>query len=197
MNKREVKSFPVMPLTLANKITILRIILVPVFIAVVLYYHPQRDYYRWIALALFVFSAGLDLLDGYIARRNHEFTKIGALLDPLADKLLLISAFVGLYVKGLQFPLIHFPIWLVVGVISRDAILLLGTMVIHMAQCELVIKPNIWGKLATLFQVLCVIGILGQISGSSLLWPMTLALTIISGLLYVRQGIDMLNREAL
>lgn len=186
-----------MPLTLANKITILRIILVPVFIAVVLYYHPERDYYRWIALGLFICSAGLDLLDGYIARRNHEFTRIGALLDPLADKLLLISAFITLYFTGLQFPFIHFPIWLVVGVISRDAILLLGTIVIHMAQCELIIKPHILGKLSTLFQVLCVIGMLVQIPNSFFLWPITLMLTIISGLFYVRQGIDMLNRGSL
>ncbi len=183
-----------MPLTLANKITILRIILVPIFIAVVLYYRPDRDYYRWIALGLFMFSAFLDLLDGYIARRNREVTIVGSILDPLADKLLLISAFTTLFFVDIQFPIIHFPIWLVVGVIARDVILLLGAIVVHIAQCELVIKPNIWGKSATFFQVLCIIGILMQISYSYFLWPITLGLTIFSGLCYVCQGIDMLNR---
>ncbi len=183
-----------MSLTLANKITILRIILVPIFIAVLLYYQPERDYYRFIALGLFVLASVLDVIDGMVARWTKEMTKAGAMLDPVADKLLLVSAFVTLYFVGLQFDRLHFPIWLVVGVISRDAILLVGAIVVHVAQCELVIKPNLLGKLTTASQVLCVIGILLQFEYSSVLWSVTLMLTICSGLFYLRQGIDMLNK---
>jgi cardiolipin synthase len=183
-----------MPLTLANKITILRIILVPFFVAVILYYKPERDYYRLIALGLFVLASLLDVVDGYIARRTKQMTKAGAMLDPVADKLLLISAFVTLYVVGLQFDRLHFPLWLVVGVISRDAILLVGALVVHIAQGELIIKPNLLGKLTTAAQVFCVIGILLQFEYSSVLWSVTLILTICSGLFYLRQGIEMLNK---
>lgn len=182
-----------MPLTLANRITIVRIVLVPIFIAVVLYYRPDRDYYRFIALAIFVLAILLDVLDGWIARRSKEITKAGAMLDPLADKMLLVSAFVTLYFIGLQYPTIHFPIWLVVGVISRDVILLLGAILVHLSQGNLVVKPNWLGKLTVFFQAMCVIGILGQFPYSSWLWSVTLILTICSGLFYLRQGIDMLN----
>ena len=183
-----------MPLTFANQITIFRIILVPIFVAVVLYYLPQRDYYRYIALSLFLFMALLDVLDGYIARRRKEKTYIGALLDPLADKLLLISAFIVLYIMSTLFPVVKFPIWLVVAVISRDGILLLGALIIHLVQSKLVIKPNLIGKATTFFQVLCVAGILLQWEPSTyLFWPITFLLTIISGMVYLKAGLSLLN----
>ncbi len=81
-----------MSLTFANKITICRILAVPFFIATVLYYSPQRDHLRYAALGIFLFAVISDVIDGYIARTRHQKTRAGAILDPLADKLLLISA---------------------------------------------------------------------------------------------------------
>src|SRR3989338_7065868 len=84
-------------LSFANKVTIVRILTVPFFIATVLYYAPERDYLRLAALCIFLVAVISDVIDGYIARTWKEKTKAGAILDPLADKLLLISAFICLY----------------------------------------------------------------------------------------------------
>ena len=134
-----------------------------------------------------------DLVDGYIARTRYQKTKAGAMLDPLADKFLLISAFICLYEVGDGLHGIRFPVWLVVAVISRDVILLLGSMIIHLVQGELKIEPTIWGKATTFFQIIAVLGILLQIKISAYIWPVTLIFTVISGLDYVRGGIKTIN----
>ena len=108
-------------LTLASKITVCRILIVPVFIATVLYYSPDQDYLRFAALGVFALALALDILDGYLARRLHQETRAGALLDPLADKILLISAYICLYKVGILFDAVRFPIWLVVAVTSAFA----------------------------------------------------------------------------
>src|SRR3990167_5156451 len=116
-----------MSLTLASKLTVIRIVIVPFFIVTVLYYSPGKDYLRFVALSMFVLAAVLDFLDGYLARKLHQETKVGTILDPLADKILFISAFICLYKISVLFETVRFPIWLVVAVISRDTILLLGS----------------------------------------------------------------------
>ena len=181
------------PLTFANKITVCRIFAVPFFILAILYYSPEEEYLRFTALAIFMFAVISDLIDGYIARTRHQKTKAGAILDPLADKFLLISAFICLYEVSDKLYGIRFPVWLVVAVISRDVILLLGSMIIHLVQGELKIEPTIWGKATTFFQIVAVLGILLQIKISAYVWPVTLVLTIISGLDYVRSGIKTIN----
>ena len=182
-----------MALTFANKVTVGRILIVPFFIATVLYYSPERDDLRWVALGLFITAVISDLVDGYIARTHHQKTKAGAVLDPLADKLLLISAFVCLYQVGQYFPVISFPMWLVVALISRDVILLLGAMIIQLITGKLDINPNRWGKATAFFQIVCVLGVLLQIKMSSLVWSVTLLVTVISGIIYIREGIKALN----
>jgi len=87
-------------LNFANKITIARIIAVPIFIGTVLYYSKQNDFLRFVSLGVFLFAVISDVFDGYIARTRNQKTKAGAILDPLADKFLLISAFVCLFYKG-------------------------------------------------------------------------------------------------
>lgn len=182
-----------MALTFANKITILRILAVPFFIATVLYYSPERDYFRQVALAIFLFAVISDVIDGYIARRHHQKTKAGAILDPLADKLLLISAFICLYKVGVYFEVVRFPVWLVVTVISRDVILLLGSMIIQIIHGDIDIAPTLWGKASTFFQVFCVIGMFLQWAFSPVIWLMTLVFALISVVDYIRRGIKILN----
>jgi cardiolipin synthase len=182
-----------MPLTWANKITITRIVLIPIFLVNVLSYQPDRDYFRFIALFIFMIAAILDLLDGYVARRGNEETKLGAMLDPLADKMLLATAFLSLYVVGFQFPLVHFPVWLVITVISRDVILLVGALMIQLTRNNLLVRPDRLGKLAACSQFVCVAWILLQWRGSDFLWGVTCVLTVLSGLNYLRQGIGEFN----
>ncbi len=182
-----------MALTFANKVTIVRILTVPIFIAALLYYEPPDEYLRYIALAVFLFAVISDVIDGYIARTRHQKTKAGAILDPLADKLLLISAFICLTIKGNVLTVVKLPLWLVVGVISRDVILLLGAMIIYLVQGNLSLIPSKWGKATTFCQICCALSVLLQWQLSPVLWYVTIGLTAISGFGYIREGIKTLN----
>jgi cardiolipin synthase len=131
-------------LTVANQLTLLRMGLVPVLVVLVL----NREH-GW-ALAAFV-SAGLtDLLDGFFARRGQS-TKLGAMLDPVADKLLLGASYLVLtWGGGLVCPL---PVWLTVLVLSRDAIIVVSVVVVNLALERRVFYPSLLGKLSTATQV--------------------------------------------
>ena len=184
-----------MALTFANKVTIGRILIVPLFIATVLYYSSQRDQLRYAALGIFLVAVISDVIDGYIARTRQQKTKAGAILDPLADKILLISAFICLTIKGEFFPAFKFPIWLVVTVISRDVILLIGSMLLYVFRGQLDISPSLWGNATTFFQVASILGIFFQWSFSEYLWYVTVVLTLISAIDYLRNGIKILNEH--
>ena len=184
-----------MALTFANKISIFRIVSVPLFIASVLYYSPENDYLRLVSLGIFLMAIISDVVDGYIARTRKQKTKAGAILDPLADKLLLISSFICLYLVD-NFPAgIRFPLWLVIAVASRDAIILLGSGIIYMVQGNLDVLPTRWGKTTTFFQAMCVIVLLLQLQFSHYIWYIALFFTIISGLGYIRRGVKILNAD--
>lgn len=182
-----------MSLTFANKITICRILAVPFFIATVLYYSVERDHFRTIALGIFSFAVISDVIDGYIARTRHQKTRAGAILDPLADKLLLISAYICLYKIGVQLPVTRFPIWLIVTVISRDVILLIGGMLIYIIHGDLSIEATKWGKASTFFQVITVIMMLLQWATPLWLWYLVVIFAVISVVDYIRRGIKVMN----
>jgi cardiolipin synthase len=129
-------------LTLANQLTILRIISVPVFVLFVVYGH--------LGAALITFgAAGLtDALDGYLARRAGQRTSLGAWLDPMADKLLLVTTFVVLTLPTI--PLTnHLPLWLTVLLISRDIAIVAVVAIVNLAVGPRTFRPSIWGKAAT------------------------------------------------
>jgi cardiolipin synthase len=124
-----------------NSLTLLRILLVPVFIGFMTY-----GAYGLALLALLV--AGLtDAIDGLLARKWNQQTRLGMLLDPLADKLLLTSGFITLATLHL------IPLWLVILVVSRDVILLLGTAVAHVTGTLIDVTPTFWGKGTTVLQL--------------------------------------------
>ncbi len=182
-----------MALSFANKVTIGRILAVPAFIWATLYYSPERPFFRQIALGIFLLAVITDIIDGYIARTRQQKTKAGAILDPLADKLLLISAFLCLFKIQSTLGDIRFPLWFILPIISRDIILLLGAMIIFLVHGDLNISPSRWGKATTFFQILCVIGLFLQWSFSFILWIITVSLTVISALGYLCDGIKVLN----
>lgn len=185
-----------MGLTLANKITIGRIFLIPVFIAVLLSYAPERAYLRWWALGIYLAAGITDVIDGYIARRLYQKTKAGAILDPLADKFFLISALIVLYVQGERFSwAVRFPLWLVAAFVARDVILILGGLLIELKRSSMEIKPNIWGKAAAFLQSLCVVSVFIQLSPAHLIWWLAVAAAGVSGLIYTVEGIKVLNDE--
>ena len=180
-------------LNFANRITIFRILAVPFFIGVILYYSPQREYLRLVALGIFAFAVISDVVDGYIARTQHQRTPAGALLDPLADKLLLISAFICLYKVGEFLPVLRFPLWLLVTVISRDVILLIGVLLIFMVHGQFSGEASKWGKASTFFQVIAVLGMLLQWNVSVASWYAAVLFAVISGVDYIWYGVKILN----
>ncbi|MBK3331874.1 CDP-alcohol phosphatidyltransferase family protein [Persephonella atlantica] len=135
----------------ANQITILRIFLIPVFIILIGYNKPLY------ALIVFVVAGLTDALDGFVARRFNQITTLGKILDPIADKALLISSFVFIYTSALT---VKFPYWYVVIVISRDIYILLGSALIYFLKGYLDVKPSVFGKATTFFQILSVITVL-------------------------------------
>ena len=130
---------------LANWLTVLRILLIPVFVTLLVYRRPGT------ALAVFCLASLTDLLDGYVARSRGSQSRLGAFLDPMADKLLLTASFVTLtYLHRL-------PFWITAVVISRDVILVLGAVLIHMTGGQIYPSPTRAGKLSTFFQILTVL----------------------------------------
>src|SRR4029453_19258699 len=112
-------------MTLANKITIARILLIPVFVVLLLYHQiTGAEWHRWLALAVFVIAALSDGIDGWIARHFNQRSQLGALLDPLADKLLLVAALILLSQPGSPH-LPALPLWLVATVLGRAALLMI------------------------------------------------------------------------
>src|SRR5687767_11647219 len=173
---------------LANWLTLLRILLVPVFVMLLVYRRPGA------ALVVFATAALTDLLDGYVARRNRHESRLGAFLDPLADKMLLIASFATLtYLKVL-------PAWIMIVVVSRDAILMLGALLVHMVGGRIYPRPSLAGKLATFFQILTVLaGLLTRyfdwrqpVALQTVIW-IAAAFTVVSGLQYIVQGMRYLH----
>ena len=129
-------------LTAANQLTFLRLMLVPVFALSMLYRRPG-----W-ALGTFLVAGATDALDGLIARRMGQPTTLGAWLDPMADKLLLLTMFVMLTLPGLALAN-HVPLWLTVIVISRDVAIVLTVAVVNLAVARRTFRPSLLGKAAT------------------------------------------------
>ena len=169
----------------ANKISTFRILTVPFFIASLVYYSPQRPYLRFIALLIFTLGVISDAVDGYIARKSKQQSKAGLILDPLGDKLLLMSAFICLYFD--KFP-ISFPLWVILIVLSRDVLIILGAIVIYMVKQGVNIFPTKWGKLTTIFQMSSVIVVLLQLRIAPIFWWLAVIFTVISGVDYITRG---------
>ncbi len=180
---------------LANKITIVRILLIPFFITCFIYYSPERDFLRFIALAIFTISVLTDAIDGYVARRYYQKTKLGTALDPIADKLLIISAFICLSVIAVLPRELRIPCWVSIVVISRDILIALGFLIMHRLIGEIEIKPSILGKITAAFQMITIIVVLLQLRYSYVIWAAAVAFTALSGIGYLIRANRILNES--
>jgi cardiolipin synthase len=170
-------------MTIPNLITAFRIILAPVF---VIYLINDR---LNAALVVFLICMISDGIDGMVARLFNQKSRLGAYLDPLADKTLLVTAFVLLAVRG------YLPSWLTVAAIARDVMILLGVLVFHLNRMEIKIRPSAVSKINTCFQFITLSMVL--LKGCLLLPPViyeglyyvTAAFTIASGLHYMQYGL--------
>jgi cardiolipin synthase len=174
-------------MTVANLITTVRIILTPIFIIYLI------DEQFLPALVVFVLCGVSDGLDGMVARLFNQKSRLGTFMDPLADKILLVAAFVALGVSG------FLPAWLTVMVITRDVMIVLGILVVFLNRMEINITPSIWSKITTCLQFFSVIAVLsrayvGLPSPFYLyLFYLTGLFTIISGLHYMHYWFRMMG----
>lgn len=192
-------------MTLANKITITRLLLIPVFILFAAYYSrsieegAEKQLYRVLALVIFAMASLSDAIDGYIARNYNQSTRLGRTLDPVADKLLLLSGVVTLSVTHWHAGL---PIWFAVLVIARDLTIMIGVSIIHYTVGSVRINPLLASKICTFLQLSCVCWVLVDFwSVDSRPLPLEIliylaaAFTVISGYQYVREGIHQLRES--
>ncbi len=180
-------------MNLANKISIFRVLLVPGIVASLVYYAPERDELRLIALGLFLLGVVTDALDGFIARLQRQQTELGTLLDPIADKFLILTTLISCSViRGLP-DTMRIPAWFNLIVISRDVLLVGGTIVLFLIKGQWHVRPSMLGKWTTFTQMLVIISVF-------LGWPVKLALieaaaavTLCSAVSYIRTGIRVLG----
>jgi CDP-diacylglycerol--glycerol-3-phosphate 3-phosphatidyltransferase len=168
-------------MNLANKLTMLRILMIPVFIAVLVYSKDRDIVYRYIALGIFIIASATDALDGYVARRYNMITDFGKLMDPLADKILVSSALIILIELG------NISSWVVSIVIAREFIIS-GIRLIA-TEKNIIIAASPLGKLKTVSQMLSVILMLLSIEAISFItdisvWLMCI-LSVVSLLDYI------------
>ncbi|MBW2543885.1 MAG: CDP-diacylglycerol--glycerol-3-phosphate 3-phosphatidyltransferase [Deltaproteobacteria bacterium] len=178
-------------MNIPNTLTLIRIILVPVF--VILLMQGSFSY----ALLVFVIAGVTDGLDGFLARILKQQTVLGSYLDPLADKALIVTAFVALSILDI------IPGWLTVIVISRDCIILLGVSVLSLMSVSFEIRPAYVSKATTVLQLLTVFlvlmsmimpGYINHIMIVRLFW-ITAFFTVVSGLNYIFKGIKIINNS--
>lgn len=171
-------------LTFANQLTLLRMLLIPAFVILVVY-----GYMGW-ALSVFVTAGLTDALDGLIARRAGQKTSLGAWLDPMADKLLLVTTFIVLTMPGLNLAN-RLPIWLTILIITRDVLIVSVVAVVNLAVGPRTFRPSIFGKLATATYIVTagvalLYNYLGYASAVVDVFVFaSLAITLVSGLHYV------------
>jgi cardiolipin synthase (CMP-forming) len=177
-------------LNIPNFLTLLRIVAIPYFLILL----EAAKYGQ--ALAVFVAAGITDGLDGAIARLTHTKTTLGAYLDPAADKLLLLSAFIALGFMHVV------PRWLVVLVISRDVVVVLGYFLLFvMTQQTMEVHPSATGKLSTALQLLSVATVLLDLMQDGLVSPplkigvfyLTASVTAVAGLQYMYRGLAWLQ----
>ncbi len=178
-------------MNLPNKLTILRVILIPVFLVVLL--APtgiDTQISRYIATAIFLISAFTDFLDGYIARKYNLVTNFGKFMDPLADKLLVSSALISLI--GLEDAVVPLASWIVILIIAREfAITGFRTIAVEK---NIVIAASYWAKFKTVFQMAMIVALLLNID-NEICKIITVALICISVVLTVISAIDYIAKN--
>lgn len=193
-----------MKLNWANRITISRVLLIVPFVSLMLKINNQdiaenvRNLMRYAAIAIFFIMAISDALDGYLARKKGQATKLGAFLDPMADKLLMTCACLLLASSYGQVGSFRLPMQVVILIIGKDMFLLIGFLIMYFITSSVRIKPVRIGKIATALQLIMVLAILiapeaskllsGWIWLLRLLWCSAAGTAILATLIYIRRG---------
>lgn len=179
--------------TIPNYITFLRLALIPVFCYLVYIYDGETEGVRYAAFVVYVVAAVTDIIDGYVARRFDQASRLGLVLDPLADKLMVNLGFVFL-AANLNFSQ-GIPLWFPPIILARDIIIVMGAWVINEYYRPVKVKPRILGKMNTVLLVSTFIGVLLQVPFAPLLIWLTLAVALLSFADYVITGSQQFERK--
>lgn len=176
-----------------NRLTILRVVMIPLFVVAMLW--ETLPYHEYIALALFVGACITDFFDGYLARKYNQITTFGKFMDPLADKLLVCAAMICFLTNQQT----QMPAWAVIVIISREFIISGFRLVA--ADNGIVIAASYWGKFKTVFQMTAVVLLIFNIPAlsvltSAVLW-IAVILTVVSLVDYVAKNIKVLTEGGL
>lgn len=201
-------------MTTANKITIVRILLIPAFVLMAIYYGQSvqqgtpHEWQRAAAILIFLVAAASDGVDGYVARRYNQQSRLGEILDPIADKGLLLAGIITLSLSNWGY---SFPLWFPVLVIARDMVIVIGAIVLRWLVTDLRIRPSWSGKVATATQMVAVACVMLQLNFAT--WPVRLGswrghlefldipvgiagfFTLVSGIGYVAGGLRRLQES--
>ncbi|MEO6848573.1 MAG: CDP-diacylglycerol--glycerol-3-phosphate 3-phosphatidyltransferase [Chthoniobacterales bacterium] len=178
-------------MTVATRITILRILLIPVFVLFAIYYSQsvsQGSPEKWMkmaAITVFVIASVSDFLDGWVARRFKQRSRLGVVLDPIADKALLFSAIITLCLTDWNY---HLPIWFAVLVIARDAVILIGFAVVKHLCGHMEVHPSLLGKAATAMQMVAISWVMLEIQYPQYVVYLAGLVTLLSGMGYIIDG---------
>lgn len=180
-------------MSLPNQISIGRLLLVPAIVASLVYYHPDRDWLRFVALGLFLLGVVSDALDGFLARLQRQQTELGTLLDPMADKALILGTLISCSViHGLP-TWMRIPAWFNLLVISRDVLLVAGSVILFAIKGRWHVRPSWLGKATTVAQMLVIPAVLLGLPLRLPLIVIATVLTVLSGIGYIRIGIRTLG----
>jgi len=186
------------PVTFATQITIFRILLIPLFIGLAIYYGqsvtagmPNETLRLW-TIGIFSLAAFSDALDGYIARNFNQASKLGAILDPLADKLMLLSAIITLSFTGWRQ---HFPLWFPTLVIFKDLASIGAAFLIDhlVGKCD--IKAHWTGKVSTVAQFTAILWLMVDLPYLILPTIVAGAFTLISGFRNLADGVEQVKKH--
>ena len=175
-------------MNLANRISIFRIMLVPCFVGSLIYYAPDRDGIRYLSLGLFILGIVSDALDGFIARSQRQQSQLGTVLDPIADKLLILSALISLSTIRALPDWMRIPAWFNLIVFSRDALLITGIALIFAFTGKIAVKASRLGKWTIAGQMGVILAVLLKFPMKIPLLALVAGLTIASAVGYVRDG---------
>jgi len=185
-------------MTWANRITLFRIVLIPVFLGALLYYSASEqrgapeEGLRWLAFGIFLTAAISDGVDGYLARHCNQKTRLGAVLDPTADKLLTFTALLSLSLVPFR-SLPHFPLWFPLLVVSRDIMLAVGAFLLHYFHHALEVRPHWTGKVSTVFVFAAICAALLKLPWVVVLCWIGGLFTFASAVCYIRDGTAQFN----
>lgn len=175
----------------ANRITLLRILMIPFFVIALVYYDREHVFFKWIAFSFFIAACITDAIDGLSARILKQKTTLGSFLDPFADKLLLLTAFLCVSLSP-NYPLKLSP-WVLIIIVSREFLIISGLLILFFSRNEIVIRPNLLGKFTTVTQMVTAGALLCEFRWAIYAAYLAAFMTMFSGFAYIFREARRLN----